>query len=242
MPMKIRIAATTAICALSANMAMAQSESASDKATTKEQTPDTVTCADITAMDTAMVPGTLYYIAGYKTGSDAGMSSGGGSGQMDAADTSKPASGDMPATTAADGSTVTSDADTSADSAIDKPASDATTAADGSTMTSDANTSADSGTDATAPLAADGSAPTPDANGSAAATSEDTEADSGMAADAGSDQASTANGDVAIMRVSGMFEIPVEEVITVCTDSPEMKATDAIEQKRSESGADSAAN
>ena len=38
------------------------------------------------------------------------------------------------------------------------------------------------------------------------------------------------------MRVSGMFEIPVEEVITACTDTPEMKAADAIEQKRGAAG------
>tara|TARA_B000000460_G_scaffold131053_1_gene92238 strand:+ start:11812 stop:12678 length:867 start_codon:yes stop_codon:yes gene_type:complete len=241
MPMKIRIAATTAICALSANMALAQSESASKQTTGKEQSPDSVTCADITAMDTALVPGTLYYIAGYKKGSDAGMSAGQGGGQSAAAGASGAtgsASGDSSATTAADGSTVTSDANTSANSAMDKPASDAATAADGSAITRDANTSANSGSSGAASdttMATDSSATAAGADASASASGGG-QSGGGMSADAGGSQAGSAGGDVAIMRVSGMFEIPVEEVITACTDTPEMKAADAIEQKRGAAG------
>lgn len=213
MPMKIRIAATTAICALSANMALAQSESAGKQTTGKEQSPDSVTCADITAMDTALVPGTLYYIAGYKKGSDAGMSAGQGGGQSAAAGASGAtgsASGDSSATTAADGSTVTSDANTSANSGSSGAASDTTMATDSSATAA--------GADASASASGGG------------------QSGGGMSADAGGSQAGSAGGDVAIMRVSGMFEIPVEEVITACTDTPEMKAADAIEQKRGAAG------
>lgn len=213
---KITIAASTAICALSASMAIAQSGSASDNGTANERSPDTVTCADITAMETALVPGTLYYIAGYKEGSGSGTSMGESSAPTESAEASEAASGDAAATTAADGSTVTSDANTSADSDTDETAADAMTSADGSQITSDANTSA--------------------------STTGEGESDSSQAADTAGDQSGTPDGDVTIVRVSGMFEIPVEEVITVCTDSPEMTASDAIEQKRSESNAGSTSN
>ncbi len=67
---------TTAAFVLAAGVASAQSSDT--KATGNEKSPDEVKCHEIVTMDTAVVPATLYYIAGYRSGS--GGNTGGTSG------------------------------------------------------------------------------------------------------------------------------------------------------------------
>ncbi len=63
-----------------------------------------ITCAEVTALDTAQVPGMLYYISGYDEGSKGGQSGSGGSSQNDSSkaggSASSGASGDTSGTQA----------------------------------------------------------------------------------------------------------------------------------------------
>lgn len=55
---------------------------------------------------------------------------------------------------------------------------------------------------------------------------------------AGSDDAM--QGDQpAVVRVTGLFEIPIAEVVTLCGESPEMSVSDAVEQQRTGSSGSS---
>ena len=157
-----------------------------------DRSSDQVTCADITAMDTRLVPGVLYYIAGYQEGSRAGMAGAGG-GQ------------------AAGGAESTS----------------------GTTSSASGSDTAMSGTDPSST----GGSPANASNGNAASPSSDAAgaATGGSGATSGeqaSASGSGSGGSMNVVRVTGMFEIPVEQVMVVCGQSPDMKASDAVEQNR----------
>lgn len=69
MRFSVKLAAMTAVCTLPAAMALAQGQEGASSGSMGERSPDQVTCADITAMDTRFVPGVLYYVSGYREGS-----------------------------------------------------------------------------------------------------------------------------------------------------------------------------
>lgn len=181
MRFSVRLAAITAVCTLPATIALAQGQESGTSGNMGDRSPDQVTCADITAMDTRLVPGVLYYIAGYQEGSRAGMAGAGG-GQ------------------AAGGAESTS----------------------GTTSSASGSDTAMSGTDPSST----GGSPATASNGNAASPS----SDAAGAATGGS--GATSGGSMNVVRVTGMFEIPVEQVMVVCGQSPDMKASDAVEQNR----------
>lgn len=159
----------TAACIVTAGMASAQSDDVTASGTHKAA--DEVKCHEIVMMDTAVVPGTLYYIAGYHNGNQKAM--GGETGASDAS--------------ATDGSTAgASDTDASGGATDDTAATGTDTgSSDLATDTTDSNATAGSG---------------------------------------------DASMDVA--QISGFYEIPVEDVLTVCTDEPDRKVSDVVNEKR----------
>ena len=175
---------TTTACVMLATTALAQSNS--DQVSNEDaRSADTITCADIITMDTAVVPGVLYFVAGFQEGNKAGMSG-------SAPDSSDTASDTATTGTAGSGST-------------DPNASGADTTDTGTATT-----------DNTPSTSADGTATTTDTSSSASTDG------SGTAMDGGD--------KMRLMRVAGLYEIPVEKIMTVCGDTPDEKIGDIVKQ------------
>lgn len=130
----------------------------------------------------------------------------------------------------------------------------------GSDMTAsggaDATTTPDAATDMSAGAGADAAAtdsagadagaaattaPAADAQGADAGATTDTPAAADMAADAPADTGATTPAPgmefAEMVMVTGMFEIPLEGVMTLCTESPDMLISEVIEQHRDGAGA-----
>lgn len=173
----------TAACILTASMASAQSgsDTASDTTGT-DKTPDQVMCRDIVMMDTAMVPGTLYFIAGYHEGNDQAMK-GGAEGATGAA--------------ASDSGTV-------------PPGTDTTATGDAAATGTESDSS---------DMATDTAQPDMPASGTDATASD--------------------NGQMQVAHISGFYEIPVADVLTVCTETPDRKVSDVVKEKKDSATSDS---
>ncbi len=248
----IRIAAMTAICALPAGAALAQTQE-SEAGSMSERSADQITCADIVTMDSELIPGALYFVSGYQEGSQAGTGGAGMSGGV--ADT---ATGGSTATTGDQGgmsSNSTSEAASASGSGSDG-GEGATTATGDST---DATTSTGAAMpDSAGGTSADEPSGTTSATGAGMSTGAAAEGDAGLTG--GSTTATTAatasGGDMTgqtsggtsqpgqpqVVRVTGLFEIPIADVVTLCGESPEMSVSDAVEQHRNGSGTGSSTN
>lgn len=186
--------------------------------------PKALTCADIVTMDPEQVPGALYFVAGYMHGSDAGGT--------DAA--TMPEATTAPATTApAATDPAASGADTTAEGADAGAMTGTASAPDAGGSAADPGTSAmddtaTTGSTTAAPETADAPAATGSATGSATGTDP-----AAPATDATSDMAATETG---MVMVDGMFAIPLADVVTMCTQSPEMLVSDALVQHRDGAG------
>ena len=153
-----------------------------------DSTPDKITCAQISTMDTATVPGVLYFISGYSQGHRAGLA-----GEVMNGETTELNAG---------GNDVSSESSSST--------------SDSSSTNSDSATT-------------DGQA-----SGSDSATT-------------GSDSASSSSTDNAagdssaqVGKITGYFEIPVEQLIVACGQSPDRSVSDLLdEESRKQGGASS---
>lgn len=154
---------TTTACLMLATTGMAQTGT-DQRSTDAARTADTITCADIITMDTAVVPGVLYFVAGFQEGNKAGTD--------DSASGSSGASSDS---------------------------------ASNGTATSGSTESASSDTGAAA-------------SGTTESTAKTNESDT------------TSDEEMRVMRVSGLYEIPVEKIMMVCNDTPEGKVGDIVKQ------------
>jgi hypothetical protein len=161
-----------------------------------QRTADQMTCADIATMDTAVVPGTLYFIAGYQQGRDSGMQEG---------------SADLTGVT---GTSATTGAADTAGSGSSAPAT---------TATGDSATAG--GTGATGSTDSSGSA-TPE-SGTAGSTETAGTTGQGSEGSASSDTV----GQPQVAAISGFFEIPVEQVMRVCADSPDRSVSDVVREE-----------
>lgn len=221
MRLQTKIAAMSAVCALYAGGALAQSQGAESTGNMGNVDADQVTCADITVMDTQLIPGALYFVAGYGEGSRAAsgddasasqsdMAQGGGS---EAGSASEPETGTTTetSTTGSAGGTMSSDSGSSTE-----PASGA-----------ESSNGADTG------MAHQSAAPNDTTSGG------NTDAD--MAAEPGED--ARMDGDQpSLVRVTGLFEIPVEEVVTFCGENQDMTVSDAVQQHRNSGGSGDSSN
>ncbi|MBD8065624.1 hypothetical protein IC608_09060 [Devosia sp. PTR5] len=159
-----------------------------------DSTPDKITCAQISTMDTATVPGVLYFISGYSQGHRAGLA-----GEVMNGETTELNAG---------GNDVSSESSSST--------SDSASTSDSSSTNSDSATT-------------DGQA-----SGSDSATT-------------GSDSASSSSTDHAagdssaqVGKITGYFEIPVEQLILACGQSPDRSVSDLLdEESRKQGGASS---
>lgn len=89
--------------------AFAQSDNAGGTETGEGKSPDEIVCAELTQMDTAIVPGTLYFLAGYNRGMSDSRELSGDAGMGDASgSTSGDTSGTASATTGTEGQKDTS--------------------------------------------------------------------------------------------------------------------------------------
>lgn len=206
---------TTTACLMLATTAMAQSDAGQTNAA-GEKTADNITCADIVSMDTAIVPGVLYFVAGYHEGNGSGASD----SQADMSQTTSNTE-----TGGAESSDPTMSDPGNSDIATYNPAtSDTASSGSGSSGAADATGSASDTTEAGA--ASSGT--------SAAASSGDTatSSDTSQAASAenGADTSTSGDDKMRVMRVAGLYEIPVEDVLTVCNDSPDDKVGDVVKQ------------
>lgn len=75
---------------------------------------------------------------------------------------------------------------------------------------------------------------------SMAATNADTGSGDAMVSDTGSGSAGGSQAHV--VRVTGLFEIPLADVVTVCGESSEMTVSDAVVQQRTTVGSGSTTN
>lgn len=258
----------TAAGLLMASTALAQTGSGqtpADQETMKgHRTADTITCAEITAMDTAVVPDVLYFVAGYQEGNKAGMNGAGmngagmnGAQNMDGSPKTMSDSASGGASGSDSGTGMNGDmADSSADPA-DRAAS-ASTAASVSTSetsapddaTGETATSADTGKagtqsgeatyETTTAGAAEYEAGTP-----AGSTQETGSATDEMAGDtdasaktdmAGTSETGTDGDQMRIMRVAGLYRIPVTKILTICGDRPQDKVGDVVRQNAGPDG------
>jgi hypothetical protein len=186
--------------------AVAQDSSASTQATGAQRGADEITCQEISTMDTATVPGVLYYISGYNVGREEGMAGATGGTASNTTGTTTGGSDAGSGTTAQSGSTTSGSATTD------------------STASADSGTAADTTASTTNAPAADasGSGTTADTSGST------TTADS-SAAGSSSGTSATANPQVAMIR--GYFQIPVENIVVACRNAPDSRASDVIKQQ-----------
>lgn len=174
---------------------------------------DEITCREVTAMDTATVPGVLYFISGYSAARSDGMAgqeSGSASNMNDT---------DVSGADAGSGAAAKSDAGGSNSSSAAGADSTTGTAAADAGSTSDATGSASDVSPASTGTSSSGS-------GSATADSS-----------SGSSSASgKANPQIGMIR--GYFEVPVERVVVACKNAPDSRVSDIIRQE-SGSGAGS---
>lgn len=198
----------TSAAILLATPAFAQDNGADKAQSTEAQvrSPRDVTCREITALDTATVPGVLYFISGFKEGersgggmqsSDASVSTGSGSNQTaDAAGSANTGSAGSTTATANSGNGTAQSAD--AGSASGAGSSTAgNTPQETTGATSGASTSADSGS---------------------------SESDPG------------ASSTARISSIHGYFDIPVEQTMIACNAEPDSKASDVIDRNRGMEG------
>lgn len=200
---------TTAACLLVGTSALAQTgaghSGAGQTATDGARSADTITCADIVSMDSAVVPGVLYFVAGYRQGSQTGMNATG--------------------TTGTNGAQSMTDTGTGNSASTDSSASTGTTGdTSASAMTGTTDQSAD--TSGAADTTMDSSAASGDSANS-------TMSDTGSAS-ASADDAMNANDQMRVMRVTGLYEIPVEKIMTVCKDTPDDNLGDVVRQNAQE--------
>ena len=150
------------IVAAAASLSLGGAAIAQDKAATA--TPDgkpaiDLTCAELSTLDTATVPGVLYFVAGYKEG------------ERKAAEAGSPA------------------ADNAASDASDQEAS-----------------------------------------------SGDDEGSSETSADTADTSSDTSGSDMQIGRISGYFNIPVEDVVVACDADPARNLGDILDEKAGQQG------
>ncbi|MCQ0970454.1 hypothetical protein MLD63_08465 [Paracoccus sp. TK19116] len=211
----IKILSTSALCTLLAGTAFAQSTDTTAGAS-GEKSPDTVTCAEIIAMDTALIPGALYFITGYGEGhqasgasmSDAGAASAGSEAEQGSTD-------EMNGSSSAGGNAV-------AETMANGVEGDTTAATSGSTDTG-------AGTDQAESDASDAqsAAPAAEMADSIEPQSSSEATDGAMSQDA---SGAASNTQAEVVRITGLYEIPIEEVVTFCGESPDMTAMDAVRQ------------
>lgn len=165
-------AAVLSAALLFASPAGAESHSSGEGHVAKAETmaaeegrADRITCADLIQMDSATVPGTLYFVAGYGQGrKDAGASMDGSSSSVAGA--------------AVEGTGgTTSEESASGDQAADQ----------------------------------DGDAATGSSSGTASAGT---------------------GGTPKIRKISGFFEIPVEQITTICGETPDRSVSDVVEEQK----------
>lgn len=119
--------------------AMAQTDTTGSTASGAETRPDQITCAQLTQMDTAVVPGTLYFVAGYDRGT---------SDSMNLSDPTGTAT-DLSTTTGTDTATSTTGTDSTSTTGTTTDLSTAT-GTDTATSTTGTDTTSATGTDTTA--------------------------------------------------------------------------------------------
>jgi hypothetical protein len=184
------------------------------EATGAERGADEITCAELARLDTALVPGVLYFVMGH------------GAGAGHDADADEMAAGPddpegelagMEDATAAQEATVADDepgpavAGTERDPAMD---ADAEAAEDWEAPETD-TADADEAGAAEDGLALDAAAEDPDAAPEMGAEPELAEAD-----------------DAEIVRVRGHFQIPIEATVLACAEDPEARVADVVEAQR----------
>lgn len=243
-----------------------------------ERAANEITCREIVAMDTATVPGVLYFISGHREGS-AGAAGAGGPAQIGesggtgaapemaasggaAAGAEAGAASGEPATEAASAAETPSVGENSpaleqADQATAGNTAGAVTDAGGAdaagtplqardfeAVPDDAagTETAGSAADTAAGQVPESSTPMQQADVAAAADSaaEITQADSSQATEdqefeAAAGQGAGGDGQVMLTRVVGHFEIPVEQVMIACAETPDSPAADVVEQQRTPS-------
>lgn len=241
----IRLLATTSIAAIvsAAAFAPALAQSDTGEQTTTEQVradgsgsggtaPEgagtmarpagEVTCAEITAMDTATVPGVLYYISGYRAGQrDAGMAG----ATADAGDGG--ATGTAGESMSADAGAAAADEDTAAAGTDMSTTASTTPDAETGGMT-DETAGADTDTAAADPGAAGGAdaSGAPDDTDMAAAGTEQTPSPA-----AGAGAGSGGAGQMQLGSIRGYFEIPVEQTLVACRDAPDSRVGDLMDEQ-----------
>jgi len=218
---------TTTACLFMATGALAQTSS-EQGSTDGTKSADTIKCADIITMDTAVVPGVLYFVAGHQEGSKAGMNNAASDGSQTMSDTgtSDTMASDTTASGTDSGTSGSATADSSGSLTTDTTGVGVTdTTGLGATGTTDSGATGTTdtlatGTDTTTDTALDDA--TTDS-----ATTDSTMTDS---ATAGATDGSDMGDQMRIMRVAGLYEIPVEEVMTVCNQTPDENVSDVVEQ------------
>lgn len=168
-----------AVAAMLALPVLAQDTGNSASGTENDTAKGTdITCAELTQMDTAVVPGTLYFVAGYR------------SGVSDSMNLTDRVQSEYPTTNS---TSVAGSSDTAA-------TGNATTSGETS-MSSTTGTASQS----------QGTSSTTENNASAS---------------------NNAEPSAQVRRLSGYFEIPVANVLTVCGKSPERSVSDVVEEQR----------
>jgi hypothetical protein len=191
------------VLALPAGAQTSDGSAATGQDSMGQRNADQMTCADIATMDTAVVPGTLYFIAGYQQGRDSGM-------QEDSADVT--------------GVTGTSATPGAADSTGSGSAATGTTGTGDTTAAGSTGTtgSTDSTGGATSESGTAGSTETAGTTG---------QGTTGQGS--GGSASSDASGQAQLAAISGFFEIPVEQVMRVCAESPERSVSDVVREEGS---------
>jgi HdeA/HdeB family len=184
-----------------------------------------ITCREIVAMDTATVPGVLYFISGYRAGQQDAMQPGaiqqGGMQQGGMQQGGGAASADAGAA-GGDGQTVGAGG-----AATDTAAAGSPSVGEGSDAMRQANEAAAGNTaGAVTDMGGADAAGRPMQNQGTAASAIGQEG-GGMAG---------GGGQVQVSRVAGYFEIPVEQTIVACQQSMDQRASDVIEQQRGQAG------
>lgn len=195
-----------------------------------------VTCRELTGMDTATVPGILYFISGYNAGSQKGMNGQAmNGGQMNAGQGAGSADNNMAASGNSSGSSAaTTNADNSsstAGSATNNAAnsSDASASTAGTTTSTDLTNSGKSGSSG-ASASADNS-DTSNTSASKSSTATDTTSDNSAANGNAGAKTGTAGGTMRVSALRGYFDIPVEKTVVACRNAPDSRASDVIKQQ-----------
>lgn len=166
--------------------AYAQDSSSNSAPASQGKSAKDVTCAELSSMDTATVPGVLYFVAGYSEGERSARQSG------------------MSSSNGGDASASTSE---------------------GSGDSSESSSTADSPT----PSDAETSSATPDSAGAdSSKTTSDSTASSG-----------STDTDVQIGRLTGYFNIPVQDVVIACESDPDRTISAILTEKNTGQSSDS---